>query len=163
MSQPPAPDEGGLAAPADDRQFPTRPVVGVGAVVLTDEGQVVLVRRGHPPLAGRWSLPGGMLELGETLRSGVAREVLEETGLEVVVGPLIDAVDHIDTAADGRVAYHFALIDYLCRISGGTLRAESDASEVALVAPAALESHGVAARTRRVIERAIVLARTPAS
>jgi ADP-ribose pyrophosphatase YjhB (NUDIX family) len=159
MAQPPAPDEGGPAAAADNREYPTRPVVGVGAVVLTDDGRVVLVRRGHPPLAGRWSLPGGMLELGETLRAGVAREVREETGLEVDVGPLIDAIDHIDTAADGRVAYHFALIDYLCRITGGTPRAETDASEVALVDPAALESYGVAARTRRVIERAVVLAR----
>jgi ADP-ribose pyrophosphatase YjhB (NUDIX family) len=130
----------------------------VAAVVLTADRRVVLVRRGHSPLSGRWSLPGGMLELGETLRGGVRREVREETGLEVAVGPLIDAVDHIETAADGRVAYHFALIDYLCRITGGTLGADTDASEVALVEMPALPSYGVADRTRRVIERGFVMA-----
>jgi ADP-ribose pyrophosphatase YjhB (NUDIX family) len=159
MSRPGGPDAGDTETGRQGRDYPARPVVGVGAVVLTGDGRVVLVRRAHAPLAGQWSLPGGMLELGETLRAGVAREVLEETGLEVEVGSLVDVVDHIDRAPDGRIRYHFALIDFLCRITGGTLGAQTDASEVAIVEISALGTYGLIDRTRRVIERAVVLAR----
>ena len=97
-----------------------RPVVGVGAVILVPDGRVVLVKRGHEPLAGQWSIPGGKLELGETLAAGTAREALEETGLAVEVGPLIEVCDRILMDESGRVGYHFVLVDYLCKPVGGT-------------------------------------------
>jgi 8-oxo-dGTP diphosphatase len=137
------------------RQYPTRPVVGVGAVVLMDDGRVVLVRRGHEPLKGQWSLPGGGLELGETLQAGTAREVLEETGLVVEVGPVIEVFDRILLDEMGRVGYHFVLVDYLCRPCGGTLAAGSDVEAVVLADPAALGSYEVAEKARTVIARAL--------
>ena len=91
--------------------------------MLSDDGRVLLVKRRHEPLAGQWSLPGGMLELGETLEAGIAREMQEETGLVVTVGPVVEAFDRILLDDTGRVRYHFVLVDYLCRVRGGTLRA----------------------------------------
>jgi len=112
--------------------FFAQPVPGVGAVIVTDDRRVVLVKRRHEPLAGQWSLPGGKLELGETLEAAVAREVREETGLIVDVGPLIEVFDRILLDADGRVQHHFVLADYLCRVRGGELAAGSDVVDVAL-------------------------------
>ena len=97
----------------DGRQYPERPIVGVGAVIVQD-GKVLVVKRKYEPLAGQWSLPGGTLELGETLQEGVAREMREETGLEVEVGPVIEVFDRIMTDDARRVRYHFVLVDYLC-------------------------------------------------
>ena len=106
-----------LAAPAPHaRAYPSRPMVGVGAVILID-GKIVLVKRRHEPLAGQWSLPGGTLELGETLEAGVAREMLEETGLVVDVGPVIEVFDRILLDEERKVRYHFVLVDFLCRRS----------------------------------------------
>ena len=141
-----------------DRLYPPRPLVGVGGVVVTADGQVVLVRRATEPLAGQWSLPGGAVELGETLASALAREVLEETGLEVDVGPLVDVIDRIFTDDAGRVRHHYVLVDYLCRPRGGQLEAGSDADEVAAVEPASLEAYGLDTRTRAMIERAVSMA-----
>src|SRR5438094_7323538 len=101
------------------REYPERPVVGVGAVIVED-GRVVIIRRRYEPLAGHWSLPGGGLELGETLEQGVAREMLEETGLDVEVGPVIEVFDRIMYDDEKRVRYHYVLVDYLCRPIAGT-------------------------------------------
>lgn len=121
------------------REFPLAPLVGVGAVVV-DEGRVLLVRRGREPLKGQWSLPGGMLELGESLLAGVAREVLEETGLIVEPIELIELLDRIHHLEE-RVRYHYVIADYLCRVTGGTLAAASDADDVRWVEPAEWNSH----------------------
>jgi ADP-ribose pyrophosphatase YjhB (NUDIX family) len=136
------------------RAYPVRPFVGVGAVVV-QEGQVLLVRRGHEPLQGAWSLPGGVVEAGETLQAALVREILEETGLEVQVGPIVDVLDRITRDAEGRVEYHYVLIDYLCHVAGGSLRAGSDAAAAQFVDPAELDAYDVSGTTRAVIMRAV--------
>jgi 8-oxo-dGTP diphosphatase len=104
-------------------------MVGVGAVVI-DGTKVLLVRRGHEPLKGQWSLPGGALELGETLQQGIVREVLEETGLIVVPERIVEVLDRITRDQDSqRIRHHYVLIDFLCRVTGGSLQAASDADE----------------------------------
>jgi 8-oxo-dGTP diphosphatase len=110
------------------RQFPDRPIVGVGAVIV-DGDRVVLVKRAHEPLKGEWSLPGGTVEVGETLADAVAREVREETGLDVQVTALVDVLDRVHRGSDGRVEYHFVLLDYKCRVVSGTLSPGSDAAD----------------------------------
>ena len=142
----------------DSRQYPERPIVGVGAVIV-DAGKVVLVRRRYEPLAGQWSLPGGTLELGETLETGAAREIREETGLHVEVGPIIEVFDRIMLDDERRVRYHFVLVDYLCRPVGGELQAGSDVDDAALVAPASLGPYNLTDKARAVIARALELDR----
>ncbi len=121
------------------REFPETPLVGVGAVVV-EENRVLLVRRGQEPLKGKWSLPGGMLELGESLQDGVVREVREETGLSVEPVELIELLDRVHRE-DGRVRYHYVIADYLCRVVGGSLQAASDADAVRWVERAEWNSH----------------------
>jgi ADP-ribose pyrophosphatase YjhB (NUDIX family) len=139
------------------RHYPERPIVGVGAVVLAEDGQVVLVKRRHEPLAGQWSLPGGMLELGETLEAGVAREIAEETGLAVDVGPMVEVFDRILVDEDGRVRYHFVLVDYLCRPRAGALAAGTDVSEVVFADPERLSPFRLTEKTGDVIARALAI------
>lgn len=139
------------------RAYPDRPIIGVGAVVL-DEGHVVLVRRGHEPLKGEWSLPGGAVELGETLTDAVVREVREETGLTIAVGPVIEVFDRILLDADRKVQYHFVLVDYLCRRSGGTLCPGSDATDVVAADPERLDDYRLVAKARDVIARGVRMA-----
>jgi 8-oxo-dGTP diphosphatase len=125
------------------REFPDAPMVGVGAVVV-DRGRVLLVRRGHEPLLGRWSLPGGLLELGEGLEEGVIREVKEETGLDVEPVQLIKLLDRIHREGE-RVRYHYVIADYLCRVVGGELLAASDADEARWVERTEWNSHSALA------------------
>jgi ADP-ribose pyrophosphatase YjhB (NUDIX family) len=123
------------------REFPETPLVGVGAVVV-DAGRVLLVRRGTEPLRGEWSLPGGLLEVGEALTAGVVREVREETGLIVEAVELIELLDRIHRVGD-RVRYHYVIADYLCRVTGGELLAASDADAVRWVERSEWNSHSV--------------------
>jgi mutator protein MutT len=127
--------------------------VGVGAVVL-DARRVLLIKRAHEPLKGQWSLPGGRVELGETLEQAVAREVQEETGLDVDVGPIVDVLDRITRDEDGRVEHHYVLVDFVCRPSGGILSSASDADAVEWAPLEALADYGVAAITVAVILKA---------
>ena len=138
------------------RRYPQRPVVGVGAVIV-HEGNVVLIKRKFEPLAGQWSLPGGTLELGESLEAGVAREMREETGLEVEVGPVVEVFDRILLDLDGRVRYHFVLIDYLCRPIGGQLVAGSDVADAVLADPTTLSTYRMTPKAVSVIERALAM------
>jgi ADP-ribose pyrophosphatase YjhB (NUDIX family) len=133
------------------RTYPDRPILGVGAVIF-DGDRVVLVRRAHPPLSGAWTLPGGAVDAGETLSGAIIREVREETGLDVAVGPLVELVEHVDRDDAGRVRYHFVIADFLCRIRSGQPRASSDASELRLVGPATLAEMELPGRTRAVID-----------
>lgn len=142
----------------DTREYPPRPIVGVGAVIVRD-GRVVLIRRRFEPLAGQWSLPGGTLELGETLEAGVAREMLEETGLVVEVGPVIEVFDRIMYDEARRVRYHFVLVDYLCWPVSGDLRAGSDVDDAVFAAAEELGRYGLTNKARAVIERGLQLAR----
>ena len=110
------------------REFPQSPLIGVGAVIVED-GRALLIRRGTPPLLGEWSLPGGVLECGESLREAVAREAHEETGLTVEVGEMLGVYERVIRADDGRVRYHYVLIDFLCRRVAGEMKAGSDAAD----------------------------------
>ena len=136
-------------------EYPQGPVIGVGGVVISG-GRVLIVKRGHAPLEGEWSLPGGRVELGESLASAAAREVKEETGLDVTVGPLIELFDRVEHR-DGRVLYHFVVADYLCTPRGGTLAAADDAVKVAWVTLDALRDYGVQAHVVAVINKALTM------
>ena len=139
------------------RPFPEYPVVSGGAVVLDDGDRVLLVKRGHEPLKGRWSLPGGVVELGESLSDALVREVQEETGLAVDVGPLVEALDRVERTSDGRVAYHYVILDFLCRHRPGEPRHGSDADEVCWASTASLPRYDVTAATAAVIQKALAL------
>jgi mutator protein MutT len=136
------------------REFPPSPLVGVGGVVVHN-GRVLLVRRGREPLKGHWTLPGGALEVGETLTEGVTREVREETGLEVEPVELVELLERIHRE-EGKVRFHYVIADYLCRVIGGELRAASDADAVRWVERAEWNSHSALKLdpiTVRVIEK----------
>jgi 8-oxo-dGTP diphosphatase len=141
----------------DNRRYPDRPLLGVGALVFRGRGEdleILLVERGKEPLKGFWSLPGGLLEVGEKLADGIRREVLEETGLDVEAVSMFEIFERIIPDADGRPEYHYVLIDYICRVAGGTLEAASDVSAVAWVARANLPLYRITDGTLAVVQRA---------
>jgi ADP-ribose pyrophosphatase YjhB (NUDIX family) len=121
-------------------------------------GRVLLIQRRFEPLAGRWSLPGGVLEVGETMAEGLAREMREETGLDVTVGPVVEVFDRITRDEHGRTRYHYVLVDFLCTARGGHPVAGSDVADVALVEPDDLDRYGLTPKTLEVIGRARTLA-----
>jgi len=142
------------------REYPERPIIGVGAVII-ESGRVLLIKRGHAPLKGEWSLPGGALELGETLEEGICREVLEETGLIVEPISTIEVFDRISRDGEGRIQYHYVLVDYLCRLTGGTLACATDAADARW---ATLQELGpIAPFTAEVIRKAFQMAGLPSS
>lgn len=121
------------------REFPLAPLIGVGAVIV-HEGRVLLVQRGHEPMKGRWTIPGGLIDVGEALTEAVVRETREETGLEVEPIELVELLDRIHRE-DGRVRCHYVIADYLCSVVGGTLAAADDAAAVRWVERAEWNSH----------------------
>lgn len=137
------------------REYPAAPLVGVGAVIV-HEGRILLVQRGREPMKGRWTIPGGLIEIGEALQDAVVRETREETGLEVEPVELVELLDRVHRE-DGRVRYHYVIADYLCRVTGGTLAAADDAADVRWVERAEWNSHSalvIDPITVRVIEAA---------
>ncbi len=136
------------------REYPDRPLVGVGAVIVRDH-RVLLVRRGQAPLLGEWSLPGGVLECGETLREATIREAREETGLIVETGELLGVYERVIRSEDGRVRYHYVLIDFLCRAVAGDLKAGSDAADVRWFEFEELDGLKLPRDTRDVIEKGL--------
>jgi ADP-ribose pyrophosphatase YjhB (NUDIX family) len=137
----------------DDRRYPSRPLVGVGAIILEGD-RVLMAQRGKQPLQGWWSLPGGLLEIGEALADGLRREVREETGLEVRPLGVLEVFERIMRDAAGVPEYHYVLIDYICHAAGGTLRAGDDVCAVEWVRRRDLASLQITEGTPAVIEKA---------
>ena len=147
------------------REYPERPVVGVGGVVI-EEGRALLIRRGSEPLCGQWSIPGGTLELGESLQEGVGRELREETGLEVRVLELIEVFDRLyfdegtDTTAEKQgPRFHFVIVDYLCERIAGNARAGSDVTDVAFTREDQLAEFHLTETATRVLKKAFAMDR----
>jgi 8-oxo-dGTP diphosphatase len=136
------------------REYPAHPVVGVGAVVVRD-GRALIVRRAHEPRKGEWSLPGGLLDLGESLADAARREVREETGLDVEIGPIIETFDRVHRDAEGRIRYHFVIVDFVCWSPGGDAVAGSDAEAVAWVTADEIDRYGVNAHAKAVIVKGL--------
>ncbi|MBU2550037.1 MAG: NUDIX hydrolase [Proteobacteria bacterium] len=136
------------------REYPQRPIVGVGGLIFKDRS-AILVRRAKDPGRGNWSLPGGAVRTGENLARALAREMDEEVGLQVEVGPLVEVVEFIFPDNDGRVAYHYVVLDYLCRAEDGPPRPGSDVSEALYVPPENWPEYKLPAITLRVLNKGI--------
>jgi 8-oxo-dGTP diphosphatase len=138
------------------RRYPKHPLLGVGALIFTSSGRrgpILLVERGGHPLKGYWSLPGGLVETGETLEDAVRREILEETGLQIQPVSRVEIFERIMRDASGRAEYHYVLADYICKVVGGALRAGDDVSRAEWVRRAELGNYRITDGTREVIER----------
>lgn len=142
------------------REFPEVPLIGVGAIIIEGE-RVVLVKRAHPPLQAEWSIPGGVLEVGELVREAAVREAREETGLVVEARELLGVYDRVLRDADQRVQYHYVLIDFLCRRIAGDLAAASDAAEVRWFAREELPQLKLAEDTAEVIQKGFAASQVP--
>jgi ADP-ribose pyrophosphatase YjhB (NUDIX family) len=137
----------------DDRRYPKRPILGIAAIIL-DRDRVLMVERGRPPLQGYWSLPGGVLETGETLEEGLRREILEETGLKIHPRGVVEIFQRIMRDPEGRAEYHYVIVDYLCRVAGGRLCAASDCARAEWVRRRMLRDYKITEGTLPVIEKA---------
>ncbi len=147
------------------REYPDRPVVGIGGVVI-EKGRTLLIRRGTEPLLGQWSIPGGTLEIGESLQQGVARELLEETGLQVRVLDMIEVFERIFLAekpATGKARagprFHYVIVDYLCERISGEARAGSDVTDVAFAREDELEQFHLTETATRILRKAFAMDR----
>jgi ADP-ribose pyrophosphatase YjhB (NUDIX family) len=129
------------------RLYPDQPVVGVGIVIVND-GKIVLIKRGNEPGKGKWSIPGGLVELGEHITQAVIREAKEETCLDVINPRLVDVVDNVDIDGDGKIKYHYVIVDYLVQVVGGDIAAASDAEELRWVPFDEVESYILTASFR---------------
>jgi mutator protein MutT len=134
------------------RQYPSQPLIGVGALII-HQSEILIVKRANEPAKGLWSVPGGVVELGEQLHEALKREVREETGLEVDVERLLDAVDNIVFDEEDRIRYHYVLLDYLCRLRDGALKAADDVHEIQWVSLEALQSLPITPTLNRVIAK----------
>ncbi|HME34188.1 MAG TPA: NUDIX hydrolase [Candidatus Sulfotelmatobacter sp.] len=141
------------------REFPETPLVGVGAIII-EHSRVLLVKRAHPPLQAQWSIPGGVLEVGELVREAAVREAREETGLLVDPGDLLGVYDRVLRDKEQRVQYHYVLIDFLCRRVGGELQAADDAAEVRWFTREELPALSLAEDTQDVIRKGFAKATT---
>ncbi|MGB9914088.1 MAG: NUDIX hydrolase [Candidatus Bathyarchaeales archaeon] len=130
------------------KEYPERPVVGVGAIIIKD-GKILLEKRKSAPAKGEWSVPAGLVELGESIEQAVIREVKEETGLDVASPRLVDVIDHISLDEKGAVKYHFVIIDYFVTVTGGELRAASDADDLKWVPLDEVEQYDLTESFRR--------------
>jgi mutator protein MutT len=138
-------------------EYPDRPIVGVGAVIVKDH-KALIIKRANDPYKGQWSIPGGRVELGESLLDALRREMREETGLIVDVGPVIEVFERIQH--DGaRVLYHFVIIDYLCSCVGGDLCAGDDAEDAAWVTSEELAKYDIRASAVAVIRKGLEMSR----
>jgi 8-oxo-dGTP diphosphatase len=129
------------------RLYPDQPVVGIGAVII-NQGKIALIKRGNEPSKGKWTIPGGLVELGESLDQAVIRETKEETCLDIENPCLIDVVDNVDLDEQGKVKYHYVIIDYLVHVKGGTIKAASDAAELRWVPFDEVEDYNLTASFR---------------
>ncbi len=143
-----------------NRRYPERPLTGVGAIVLRGN-EVLLVKRGNPPAEGKWSIPGGLVELGESLDGAVRREVLEEAGIEVRTIELVAALDRVILDGEGRIEYHYILLDFLCEFLGGQIEAGTDAAQCRFVPVEELRSYDMTRGTETVIRSAVERAAAP--
>jgi len=134
------------------REYPTQPTVGVGAVIICN-GKILLAKRGSEPGKNKWSIPGGLVELGETVRNTVVREVKEESNLDVEVHSLIDVVDNLEPDEKGKLRYHFVILDFFVRLKGGSPHAGSDALEVHWVSLSEVEKYDLTRVFREFFER----------
>lgn len=139
--------------PKDNRRYPPRPILGVGALILR-RNKILLVERGKQPLKGYWSLPGGVLELGERLEDGIRREVREETGLEIEPLKVAEIFERIMLDKRGRTEYHYVLVDYLCKVIAGNAAPSDDVSDVAWVSLRNLPEYKLTEGSLAVIEKA---------